>query len=91
VHGDAILTTREMLQIALVAGGMILVHWSLRDSRQGQIEEVIKSGWLESKREPLRSAKHVAQFVFGPFQDTLLLLGKRFACAIDVEVQHRHG
>ncbi len=31
-HGDAILTTREMLQIALVTGGMILVHWSLRDS-----------------------------------------------------------
>jgi len=25
---DAILTTREMLQIALVTGGMILVHWS---------------------------------------------------------------
>src|SRR5213593_4151503 len=31
-HGDAILTTREMLQIALVTGGMILVHWFLRDS-----------------------------------------------------------
>ena len=31
-HGDAILTTREMLQIALVTAGMILVHWSLRDS-----------------------------------------------------------
>ena len=31
-HGDAILSTREMLQIALVTGGMILVHWSLRDS-----------------------------------------------------------
>src|SRR5258707_5278284 len=31
-HGDAILTTREMLQIALVTGGMILVHWSLRDT-----------------------------------------------------------
>src|SRR4029078_10271203 len=31
-HGDAILTTREMLQIALVSGGMILVHWSLRDT-----------------------------------------------------------
>jgi len=29
-HGDAILTTREILQIALVTGGMILVHWSLR-------------------------------------------------------------
>src|ERR1700747_15183 len=31
-HGDAILTTREMLQIALVTGGMILVHWFLRDT-----------------------------------------------------------
>jgi alginate O-acetyltransferase complex protein AlgI len=31
-HGDAILTTREMLQIALVTAGMIFVHWSLRDS-----------------------------------------------------------
>ena len=31
-HGDAILTTREMLQIALVTAGMILVHWTLRDS-----------------------------------------------------------
>jgi alginate O-acetyltransferase complex protein AlgI len=31
-HGDAILTTREMLQIAFVTAGMILVHWSLRDS-----------------------------------------------------------
>src|SRR5216117_1154399 len=31
-HGDAILTTREMLQIALVTAGMILVHCSLRDS-----------------------------------------------------------
>src|SRR5438874_2869956 len=31
-HGDAILATREMLQIALVTAGMILVHWSLRDS-----------------------------------------------------------
>src|SRR6266498_3916122 len=31
-HGDAILSTREILQIALVTAGMILVHWSLRDS-----------------------------------------------------------
>jgi alginate O-acetyltransferase complex protein AlgI len=31
-QGDAILTTREMLQIALVTAGMILVHWTLRDS-----------------------------------------------------------
>ena len=31
-HGDAILTTREMLQIAIVTFFMILAHWSLRDS-----------------------------------------------------------
>src|SRR6266850_1062884 len=31
-HGDAILSTREILQIALVTCGMILVHWSLRDT-----------------------------------------------------------
>src|SRR4030081_1475238 len=31
-HGDAILSTREMLQIAIVTAGMMLVHWSLRDS-----------------------------------------------------------
>jgi alginate O-acetyltransferase complex protein AlgI len=31
-HGDAILTTREMLQITLVTAGMIAVHWFLRDS-----------------------------------------------------------
>jgi alginate O-acetyltransferase complex protein AlgI len=31
-QGDAILTTREMLQIALVTAGMILVHWTLRDT-----------------------------------------------------------
>jgi alginate O-acetyltransferase complex protein AlgI len=31
-HGDAILATREMLQIAIVTAGMMLVHWSLRDS-----------------------------------------------------------
>src|SRR5436190_20593699 len=31
-HGDAILTTREMLQIALDTAGLNLVHWSLRDS-----------------------------------------------------------
>jgi len=31
-RGDAILTTREMLQISLVTAGMIAVHWSLRDS-----------------------------------------------------------
>jgi alginate O-acetyltransferase complex protein AlgI len=31
-HGDAILITREMSQIGLVTAGMILVHWTLRDS-----------------------------------------------------------
>jgi alginate O-acetyltransferase complex protein AlgI len=31
-HGAAILTTREMLQIGLVTAGMIVVHWTLRDS-----------------------------------------------------------
>jgi hypothetical protein len=31
-HGDAILSTREMLQVALVTMGMISVHCSLRDS-----------------------------------------------------------
>src|SRR5213082_586551 len=31
-HGDAILSTREMLQVALVTIGMISVHCSLRDS-----------------------------------------------------------
>src|SRR5436190_1389354 len=31
-HGDAILTTRELLLIALITAGMILVHWTLRDS-----------------------------------------------------------
>ena len=31
-HGDAILSTREMLQIGIVTFFMILAHWSLRDS-----------------------------------------------------------
>jgi D-alanyl-lipoteichoic acid acyltransferase DltB (MBOAT superfamily) len=31
-HGDAILTTREMLQIGIVTFFMILAHWSLRES-----------------------------------------------------------
>jgi alginate O-acetyltransferase complex protein AlgI len=31
-NGDAILSTREMLQIAIVTACMILVHWSLRES-----------------------------------------------------------
>jgi alginate O-acetyltransferase complex protein AlgI len=31
-HGDAILSTREMLQIVLVTIGMVAAHWWLRDS-----------------------------------------------------------
>src|SRR5438874_7374336 len=31
-HGDAILSTREMLQFGIVTVCMILVHWSLRES-----------------------------------------------------------
>jgi alginate O-acetyltransferase complex protein AlgI len=31
-HGDAILSTREMLQVGIVTVGMILAHWWLRDS-----------------------------------------------------------
>jgi alginate O-acetyltransferase complex protein AlgI len=31
-HGDAILSTLEMLQIGIVTACMILVHWSLRES-----------------------------------------------------------
>lgn len=30
-HGDAILSTREMVQISTVTLGMIVAHWSLRD------------------------------------------------------------
>jgi alginate O-acetyltransferase complex protein AlgI len=30
-HGDAILSTREMLQIGIVTFFMILAHWSLRE------------------------------------------------------------
>ena len=30
-HGDAILSTREMLQVAFVTIGMIIAHWSLRE------------------------------------------------------------
>lgn len=49
-HGDAILSTREMLQVALVTLGMIAVHCSLRNSN---IETavtrlprwVVASGW----------------------------------------------
>jgi len=42
------------------------------------------------KRECLRPAKHIPQFVFGSFQNTLLFLRKGFACAIDIEIEHRH-
>jgi alginate O-acetyltransferase complex protein AlgI len=31
-HGDAILSTREMLQIAFVTVGMLIAHWSLRET-----------------------------------------------------------
>lgn len=31
-HADAILSTREMLEVGIVTLGMILVHWSLRES-----------------------------------------------------------
>jgi alginate O-acetyltransferase complex protein AlgI len=31
-HGDAILSTHEILQIGIVTVGRMLVHWSLRDS-----------------------------------------------------------
>jgi alginate O-acetyltransferase complex protein AlgI len=31
-HADAILSTREILQIVLVTIGMIVAHWSLRES-----------------------------------------------------------
>src|SRR6266404_1952009 len=31
-HGDAILTTREILQIAFVTVGMIAMHWAMRDN-----------------------------------------------------------
>jgi alginate O-acetyltransferase complex protein AlgI len=32
VHGDAILTTRELLQIGIVTAGLISVHWAMRDN-----------------------------------------------------------
>src|SRR5206468_2862083 len=31
-HGDALLATRELLQIGIVTLGMFVVHWSLRDT-----------------------------------------------------------
>src|SRR5213079_605980 len=30
-HGDAILTTRELLQIGMVTAGIIALHWAMRD------------------------------------------------------------
>ena len=30
--GDAILTTRELLQIGMVSAGMIALHWAMRDN-----------------------------------------------------------
>jgi hypothetical protein len=43
-----------------------------------------------SRLQCLRAVKDIAQFVFNPFQNALLLLWKTFPGAIDVEVQHRH-
>jgi fumarate reductase subunit D len=31
-HGDAILTTRELLQIGSVTAGLIAMHWAMRDN-----------------------------------------------------------
>ena len=45
---------------------------------------------LEKVNATLRPAKHIPQFVFGPFQHALLLLRKGFARAIYIEVEHRH-
>ena len=38
----------------------------------------------------LRPVKHIPQFAFGSFQNEFLLLRKGFACAIYIEVEHRH-
>jgi alginate O-acetyltransferase complex protein AlgI len=44
-HADAILSTREMLQIGIVTFFMILAHWSLRDSTIEQAVERLPR-WL---------------------------------------------
>ncbi len=31
-HGDAILSTRELLQIGSVTAGIIAMHWAMRDN-----------------------------------------------------------
>ena len=31
-HGDAVLTTRELLQVGVVTAGLLLAHWTLRDT-----------------------------------------------------------
>jgi hypothetical protein len=31
-HGDAILSTRELLQIGSVTAGLIAMHWAMRDN-----------------------------------------------------------
>jgi hypothetical protein len=31
-HGDAILSTRELLQIGSVTAGVIVMHWAMRDN-----------------------------------------------------------
>jgi len=30
--GDALLTTREIIQVGLVTAGLLLAHWNLRDT-----------------------------------------------------------
>lgn len=37
-----------------------------------------------------RSAKNIAQFIFGAFEKTLSRLRQIFSRSIDVEIQHRH-
>jgi len=46
--------------------------------------------YLDLREISLRPMENVAQFVLCPLQDLLLFFRKRFACAIDVKVQHRH-
>ena len=44
-HGDALLSTREILQIGIVTLGMFVVHWSLRDtSHRGRRQP--DAGWV---------------------------------------------
>jgi len=41
-------------------------------------------------RVPLRTAKNVAELVFGVLENSFLLLRQIFSGAIDIEIQHRH-